>query len=176
MSRSARYVSVFPLVLLLVGAETFAQGTGRVDMRGSVIETACAIDTSSRDQTIEMATMPVSQIIRDGHGVDQPFAVRLVNCVLPRLGSGLTAWRQFQATFDGRADRGFFSVDGNARGVALMIADSRGNIAAPGTPLPLAELVSGDKVLNYSMRLVGNNRALRSGDYYSTIRFKIDYY
>ncbi|WP_206430662.1 fimbrial protein [Pseudomonas chlororaphis] len=169
-------MSVFPLVSLLVGAEAFAQDVGRVDMRGSIIETACAIDMSSRDQAIEMATMPVSQIIRDGYGVDRSFTVRLVNCVLPRLGSGLAAQRQFQTTFDGRADGSFFGVDGNARGVALMIADSRGNVAAPGAPLPLEELVSGDKVLNYSMRLMGNKQVLRSGDYYSTIRFKMEYY
>ncbi|WP_414891526.1 fimbrial protein [Pseudomonas serboccidentalis] len=176
MFRGARYVSLSSLVLFFLGGEALAQGVGRVDMRGSIVETACAIDTLSRDQTIDMATMPLSQIIRDGSGVGRPFSVRLVNCVLPRLGSGLAVWRQFQATFDGRADSGFFGVDGNARGVALMIADSYGSIAVPGAPLPLAELVSGDKVLNYSMRLVGNNQALRSGDYYSTIRFKIDYY
>ncbi|WPN65641.1 fimbrial protein [Pseudomonas sp. P9_35] len=176
MFRSARYVPLSSLVLFFIGAEALAQDVGRVDMRGSIVETACAIDISSRDQAIDMATIPLSQIIRDGSGVDQPFSVRLVSCVLPRLGSGLAAWRQFQVTFDGRADSGFFGVDGNARGVALMIADSHGSIAVPGAPLPLADLVPGDKVLNYSMRLVGNNQALRSGNYYSTIRFKIDYY
>lgn len=176
MSRSARYVSIFPLMFLFAGTEVLAQDIGRVDVRGSIIETACAIDTLSRDQSIEMATMPVSRIVRDGYGIDQPFTVRLVNCVLPRLGSESAAWRQFQATFDGRADSGFFGVDGSARGVALMIADSRGNIAAPGAPLPLGELVPEDKVLSYSMRLVGNSQTLRAGDYYSTIKFKIDYY
>lgn len=176
MSRSARNIFVFSLLLLLVGGNVSAQGRGRVGMHGSIIETACAIDTASRDQAIQMAVMPISQIIREGVGFSQPFTVKLVNCSLSRLGAGLSAWRHFQITFDGRADSGFFGVEGSAQGVALLIADGLGNTAVPGEPLPLGELVPGNKVLSYSLRLVGNKKVLRAGDYYSTIRFKMDYY
>lgn len=176
MFRCARILFVFPSLLLLAGGNSFAQGWGQVGMYGSIIEAACAIHTVSRDQAIQMEVLPISQVIREDVGFSQPFTVKLVNCSLSRLGAGLSAWRHFQITFDGRADSGFFGVEGSAKGVALLIADSFGNVAVPGKPLPLGELVSGEKVLNYSMRLVGNKRVLRAGGYYSTVRFKMDYY
>ncbi len=151
-------------------------GWGRVNMQGSIIETACAIDTQSRDQTIDMDTAPVSQIARDGQGVSRPFSIRLVNCVLGRIDPRLPDWQRFQVTFDGRADTGGFGVEGEANGVALQITDAGGNIANPGQALPAGEIIPGDKTLNYSMRLVGNNQVLKAGEYYSTLRFKMDYY
>lgn len=178
MPGSARNVFIFLLLLLLVGSKAFAQGWGRVGMRGAIIETACAIDTMSRDQAIQMGLMPVNQVIRDGVGLSRPFVVKLVNCSLSRSGSGsgVSAGRHFQVTFDGPVDGDFFGVAGDAQGVALRIADGFGHVAVPGKPLPLGALGPRDKVLNYSMRLVGNKRELRVGDYYSTIRFKMDYY
>lgn len=176
MSKGARTLSVFPLLLLFAGGNAFAQDWGQVGMHGSIIEAACAIDTVSRDQAIQMEVLPISKVIRDEVGFFQPFTVKLVNCSLSRIGAGLSAWRHFQITFDGRADSGFFGVEGSAEGVALLIVDSLGNVAVPGRPLPLGELVSEEKVLNYSMRLIGNKQILRAGDYYSAIRFKMDYY
>jgi len=61
-------------------------------MQGAVIETACAIDTDSRDQTIDISVMPLTKIIRDGQGLTLPFTIRLVNCVLNRVDDNLTQW------------------------------------------------------------------------------------
>ncbi|WP_413507996.1 fimbrial protein [Serratia proteamaculans] len=151
-------------------------GWGRVNMQGAVIETACAIDINSRDQTIDMSVLPLSQIIRDGQGTSRPFTINLVNCVLARIDKRLPDWQRFQVTFDGREDNGLFSVEGEAQGVALQIADNAGNIASPGEPLPAVAMSEGARQLNYSLRLMGNKQALRAGDYTSTIRFKMDYY
>ncbi|WP_426506279.1 fimbrial protein [Serratia proteamaculans] len=153
-----------------------SSGWGRVNMQGAVIETACAIDTQSRDQTIDMSVLPLSQIMRDGQGTTQPFSIHLVNCVLGRFDSRQPDWQRFQVTFDGRADNGLFMVEGQARGVALQIADTSGNIASPGEPLPAVAITEGSKKLNYSLRLMGNKQVLRAGDYTSTLRFKMNYY
>lgn len=152
------------------------QGWGQVNMMGAIIETACAIDTASRDQTINMGTIPVSQIARDGQGLTRPFSVRLVNCVLGRYDKSLPEWRHFQITFDGHNDAGVFSVTGAAKGIALQIVDSKGNIAIPGAPLPFGDITPHDMLLNYSLRLVSNHQLLRAGEYSSTIKFKMDYY
>lgn len=165
-------------LLMLFSTDTAraAGGAGRVNMQGAVIETACAIDTDSSDQTIDMSVMPLSQIIRDGQGVQHPFEIRLVNCVLGRVDKTQPDWQRFQVTFDGRADNGLFGVEGQARGVALQLADNVGNIATPGEPLPAMDIIAGDHELNYSLRLVSNQQILRAGDYTSTLRFKMDYY
>lgn len=145
-------------------------------MQGAVIETACAIDTDSRDQTIDISVMPLTKIIRDGQGLTLPFTIRLVNCVLNRVDDNLTQWQRFQVTFDGRVDNGLFGVDGQAEGIALQLTDRHGNIIMPGNPTPLPDVVVSDRELNYFLRLVSNQQKLRSGEYTSTIRFKMDYY
>ncbi len=177
MKRPKMCYSAFCLLVLLpMQSSLAAAGWGRVNMQGAVIETACAIDTHSRDQTIDMSIVPLSQIIRDGKGVTRPFSIRLVNCVLDRIDKNLPKWQRFQVTFDGRVDNGLFGVDGNARGVALQLADSEGNIVSPGNPTPLLDITEGNRELNYSLRLVSNQQKLRSGEYTSSIRFKMDYY
>lgn len=156
-------------------AETL-MGRGRITMEGSIIETACAIEMNSRDQVIEMVTIPVSKIARDGRGIAKPFVIRLVNCTLHRVDPSLPDWQAFRITFDGTPDGDLLGVEGDARGVGLQIKDRRGNVALPGVAMPPAELSPGNKLLQYTMNLVPNRQVLRAGEYRSTVRFKMDYY
>lgn len=153
-----------------------SMGKGRVTLQGSIIETACTIEMNSRDQVIEMITMPVANIARDGRGIVKPFFIRLINCTLQRYDPALPDWQAFRVTFDGTPDGNLLGVEGQARGVGLQIKDHRGNIAFPGVPLPPSALSPGDKILHYTMNLVSNNQRLRAGEYRSTVRFKMDYY
>ncbi|HGM5336607.1 TPA: fimbrial protein [Serratia marcescens] len=173
---------MFPCILaaLLMANDSQAayssQGWGRVNMQGAIIDTACAIATESQEQVIEMETVPVADIVRDGKGISRVFSIELINCVLSRTEKQLSDWQHFQMTFDGNNDGGLFGVDGEAQGVGLQIADAYGNIARPGSPLPAGEIEPGSMRLNYEMRLVSNKKTLRAGAYYSAIRFKVDYY
>ncbi|WP_411753386.1 fimbrial protein [Serratia sp. (in: enterobacteria)] len=156
-------------------AETFI-GRGRVVMEGNIIETACAIEMSSREQVIEMITVPASQIALDGHGIAKPFVIRLINCTLPRFDPSMPDWQAFRVTFDGIKDGALLGIDGEAQGVGLQIKDQLGNIAFPGVAMPLSGLSSGDKLLQYTINLLPNHQILRAGEYRSTVRFKMDYY
>lgn len=149
-------------------------GWGRVSMQGSIIDTACAIAVDSREQSIDMGVIPLADIIRDGQGRSMPFSIDLVNCVLDRLGK--EDWKYFQVIFDGDQEGNLFGVRGDASGVGLQISDSLGNIASPGKALPFVDITPGSMQLNYSLKLVANNHALKSGDYFSSIRFKVDYF
>ncbi|WPU21985.1 fimbrial protein [Cedecea neteri] len=171
------------LLMLLIGAGNSPaslvqdQGHGTVSMAGSIIDTPCAIDVPSRDQTIDMATLPLGQIIRDGQGPTSQFSIQLVNCTLTPLLPNRPDWSHFQVTFDGPTVRGnLFSVSGRARGVGLQIADAAGAIAVPGKPMPAYGLQLGDMRLNYTLRLVGDRHSLRAGTYQTTLRFKLDYF
>lgn len=178
---TVRYVHQFSVLIglfIFLGGEACAahpQGYGRVSMRGSIIETPCAIDTQSRDQTVDMGTTPTGVIARDGQGVARPFSIHLVNCHLAHLDAGATDWRYFQATFDGLNDNDRFGLSGNARGVALELTDSRGNVARPGEALLPGELNAGGSRLDYTLRLVGDGQVLRAGDFHTTLRFRLDY-
>lgn len=149
-------------------------GWGRVNMQGSIIDTACAIAVDSREQSVDMGVIPVADIIRDGQGRSKPFSIRLVDCVLARPGK--EGWKHFQVTFDGDAEEGLFGVHGDTSGVGLQISDGLGNIALPGKALPLADVVPGNMRMDYAMTLVANNHAVKSGDYFTSIRFKLDYF
>ncbi len=46
-------------------AVSTAYAQGSVSMNGSIIETACAIDVGSRDQTIDMGSIALTQIRKD---------------------------------------------------------------------------------------------------------------
>ncbi|MCC8466064.1 MULTISPECIES: fimbrial protein [Photorhabdus] len=182
MSRYSAVV-VVPCLLMfscVIEAETAApqgtQGYGRVSMQGTIIDTACAIDAGSRDQTIELATIPVSRMIHDERGAVRPFSIRLINCVLTSAALGKPDWRHFQVMFDGVPDGNNFRLSGVAQGVALQITDIYGNQAYPGTPLPVGDLQAEQMKLNYVMRLVGNRQLLQAGQYRTTVRFRLDYH
>lgn len=167
---------LFYFPAFFVTAASFTQGEGRVNMQGAIIDTACAIDVGSREQVIDMGIMPLAEIIRNGQGSRKQFSIKLVNCILERPYSNKQDWKQFQVTFDGEAEGELFGVWGDASGIALRIADKVGNIAMPNTPLPLGDIIPGDLQLDYTMRLVANNQTLKPGGYFSTIRFKLDYF
>ncbi|WP_447885650.1 fimbrial protein [Serratia fonticola] len=165
---------LFFFALFSVHAVGGLAGWGRVNMQGSIIDTACAIAVDSREQSIDMGVIPVADIIRDGQGRSKSFSIDLVNCVLERPGK--QDWKQFQVTFDGDPEGNLFGVSGGASGVGLQITDEWGNVALPGKVLPVVDIVPGNMQLNYSLKLVANNHALKSGDYFSSIRFKLDYF
>ncbi|WP_413714880.1 fimbrial protein [Serratia ureilytica] len=157
-------------------AMSAGQGEGRVNMQGAIIDTACAIATESREQIVEMDIIPISEITRDGQGRSVPFSIELVNCVLERTDKHLPDWKQFRITFDGHVDGEMFGINGNASGIALKITDAAGNIARPGEALPPVNILPGNYRLNYAMTLISNQRPLKAGDYFSSVRFKMDYY
>ncbi|EPP8560692.1 fimbrial protein [Serratia marcescens] len=167
-------ICLFSFPMFSVLAEGHVAGWGRVNMQGAIIDTACAIAIDSQEQTIDMGVLPLSDIIRDGHGRNRPFSIYLVNCITERPGK--EGWKKFQVTFDGEANGGLFGINGDASGVALQILDTQGNVAMPGKAMPPRDIIPGDSQLNYAMRLVANNHALKAGDYLSSIRFKLDYF
>lgn len=172
-------ISITALLVLSFYADAGDQGHGTVKMNGEILDAACNVDVASRDQTINMLTQPVSEIISEQYGLDRPFTIKLVNCVLKRHSPNalpVNDWQYFQITFDGIREGNAFGVEGGAQGISLQIRDVNGNIAVPGQALPSEDIQPGSMKLNYSMRLVGNGNELQPGSYHSTIRYKLDYY
>ena len=174
---SRRFVGAAAACLFAVAAAAAQdRGHGRVSLNGSITETPCAIDTRSRDQSVNMGATPTAIIARDGQGATRRFSIRLINCSLTRQGGALPDWRYFRATFDGHDERGLFALTGDARGVALQLADAQGNIARPGVPLPPGQLTAGDQQLDYTLRLVADREVLKAGNLRATLKFRMDYY
>ncbi|CAI2045316.1 PAP fimbrial minor pilin protein precursor [Serratia fonticola] len=176
-----RGFSILLLYLLTLPVTSWANSQGlvrvSVRMQGSIINTPCAIAVASSDQSIEMPTLPIEQIMRDGYGPARPFSIGLMACFFPRNYPNSPDGSTFRMTFEGQTTNdSLFAVSGQARGVGLQISDVYGNIALPSKHLSLSNLHSGDMTLNYNVRLVGDKKVLKAGPYHSSIRFKLDYY
>lgn len=153
-----------------------SQGWGKVSMYGEIVDTACAIETGSRDQTIDMGVIPISVLKQSGKAPSKPFNIQLVDCRWERYPSSKGEWQTFEVTFDGPSNGEFFTVSGEAKGVQLSMRDDQGTTVIAGKPLPKREIIPGDMTLNYELQLVTDNQRLQAGSYQTLLRFKIDYY
>jgi len=160
------------------------QQNGVVTLGGEILDSACAIDTSSAYQVIEMDPMPVGRLIRLGEGDPHSFTLRLTNCSLTRNnpdrpGEKLPDWQHVRVTFDGVPDRQgrSFAANGSSQGVAFHIIDAQGRESLPGVPMAMIPLSSArDQVLHYTLKLVGNDQPLSVGSHRAAVRFRLEYY
>ena len=166
-----------------LGAQETAQGDGVLTLGGEVVDSACALELASADQSIEMTPEPIGRLLRNARGQPYPFQLRLVNCSLSRPdpsrpGTSLPDWQHLQVTFDGPRDREgrSFAAFGNSQGVAFHIWDAAGEESIPGKPMALQPLAEGDMTLHYTLRLVGNGLPLLPGAHGAAVRFKLDYF
>ncbi|MEL4015262.1 fimbrial protein [Dryocola clanedunensis] len=152
---------------------------GRVSMNGEIVDSACSLDMANSDQTIDMLTQPISEIISNTEGLPKPLTISLQNCSLQRASKNSQQgedWNYFQITFDGERSDKYFGVSGDAGGVALEIYDQGGNMALPGEPMPQRNIQPGASSMKYFIKLVGDGKTLQPGAYHTTIRYKLDYY
>ncbi|WP_262255759.1 fimbrial protein [Serratia liquefaciens] len=168
-------IFVFALIFSANAEALSSQGRGQVNIKGEIVATACAISTKSREQTIDMGNISVSDIYRRGQGNAKAFSIELINCTLETQSAHDSARKYVQLTFDGNNDNGLFQGEGRGKGVAIRITDHNGNVAIPGVAMPLETLAPGNKMLNYFMTLVAVHHPLKVGGYFFTIRFRLDY-
>ncbi|WP_411751858.1 fimbrial protein [Serratia sp. (in: enterobacteria)] len=180
MRRMIHIIVVLSCMLIALPFTAIAGSSVRnmvfINMEGSIIDAACTIAVESRDQTVNMGVVPLNDIIRDGHGQGKSFTVKLLDCELDRPGLSFLNKKSFRITFDGDAEGDLFSVQGMASGIALRLHDALGNIVKPGQPLLLQHDFSQSTNLNYTSTLVANNQIFKAGEYFSAVRFTLDYF
>lgn len=152
-------------------------GHGLVRLKGNIIDTACAIAIGDIDQSIDMGSLAISELINKGREPAVDFTVHLENCVLNdsnfRKGH---YWKDIHVTFEGEADGpDGFALHGDAHGERLAISDSIGDQAEPGKPMPDLPLTPGKMNLRYKLWLTSDHKALRTGNFYITIRYFMEY-
>ncbi len=151
------------------------KGHGRVTMNGQIVASACTIITEDVYQSIYLGTIPLKTLIVNGEGPIRKFKLQLVNCVLSNDPDG-KQWRDVLVNFDGVTDESLlFATKGGSQGVGIRIMDSHQQTAEAGKPMKAVGLESETTSLSYQLQLVRNNQRLRSGDFFSTIRFVVYY-
>lgn len=150
-------------------------GSGRVRMNGEILAAACAIEADSAYQVVNLGTLPIESIEKQGHSSDTIFTIRLTNCKLATVDN--SQHQTVKITFDGIRESGSnaIAIQGNAQGVGLNIKDARGNRVLLGVPLAETSLSAGGNVLSYSLYLSKNQHQLKVGHYQATVRFVMEY-
>lgn len=153
-------------------------GKGHVAMRGSIIDTACAIDLDDRYQEIDVEVTSFSQISH-GEFLRKPFHIHLVNCTSDTVETG-HHWSKFSITFDSLdgvpTHDNIFPASGEAKGIGIRIHSTDGETAIPGIPMTPRGLVTGKMDLGYVFELVADpGEKIQVGNISTTVRFRVDY-
>ncbi|ALQ84035.1 hypothetical protein AQD72_06080 [Klebsiella pneumoniae] len=164
------FISFFGVVL----AKENSFILGRVNMQGAIIDTACTISFGNQKQTIDMGMLSLSDLVHHGTSRSWFFSIKLTNCM-----SGYNkadSLKKFNVTFDGERDGKSFGIKGDATGVALQIIDTHGHVIEPGKSMPLIDSSPEYNQLDYAIRLITDRQTLKSGIFWSHIKFRLDYF
>ncbi|NEG60091.1 fimbrial protein [Pantoea agglomerans] len=166
-------------LLSYLGGSAFAasHGHGHLKVKGSIVDTACAIATDDADQSIDLGSIAASELITEGHSPSVPFTIHLMNCVLNSSDiHGSHHWKDVHITFDGVPDGShLFALHGNGKGEAVGITDAAGAVAEPGKQMAAMTIEPGSMALNYRMYVTGNHHVLQPGNFYTSIRYFMEY-
>lgn len=162
------------MISISVGATD--HGHGRVGVNGSIVDTACNIATQDIDQTIDMGTIPVSQLINEGHSADISFSVQLENCTLNDIPNH-SVWKDVRITINGEhIHTNLFSLRGEGGGNAeLKIMNSNGVQISPGSVLPAEPITAGKMVFTYYMEIVPNHKLTHTGAFHAVLSYSMEY-
>ena len=157
------------MALFYFNTAVWAQGT--VKLKGAILESACAISPDNVFQTVELGTIPLKTLERNGISQAYPFKIKLINCVLSDDSSDGN--KSIEVTFS-PGSHGYVEPLQD-RGVALMVQDEKGHQITPGVPLPDIPIDSGEILLKYNIFLVANGKQVTSGNYYTTMNIVVSY-
>lgn len=155
--------------LFYVNTAVWAQGT--VKLMGAILESACAISPDNVYQTVELGTIPLKTLERNGISQAYPFKIKLINCLFSDDVDG--GQKSMEVTFGGF---GYGYSDALAdSGFTLMVRDGNGHQITPGIPVSDIPIHKGEMILKYSIFLVANGKQVISGNYYATINILVSY-
>jgi len=106
----------------------------------------------------------------------QRFSIYLVDCIISTAQTLAYKSKKFQITFDGARDGNYFRTQGTASGIALQILDINHRQITPGQPLNQTSKALDIMRFDYYLQLVVRNGPIKAGDYFSVIRFEINYF
>ena len=155
--------------LLYVNTAAWAQGT--VKLKGAILESACAISPDNVYQTIELGTIPLKMLERDGISQAYPFKIKLINCLFSDDVSH--GGKSIEVTFIGFGNKSSEALSDS--GVSLMVRDGNGHMITPGIPVSDIKIHKGEMMLKYSVYLVANGKQVISGKYHATINILVSY-
>ncbi|MCK3863868.1 hypothetical protein [Pseudomonas sp. B329] len=149
---------------------------GRVQLAGSIVDSACTIRVGNESQTIDFKPTVLNELVHGNTSPQQPLNIYITDCVTSNSRSAPPSSQQFKLTFEGAGEGKHFSLQGAAKGIALQIKNTQGTLISPGMLLEHGSLSADTLMLNYSLTLVGIGQALEAGNYHATIKLSIQHF
>jgi type 1 fimbria pilin len=175
---------LIPLALFVLGepasaTEPLPGGSlkGRVQITGSIVDSACSIRVGGDSQTIAFKPLTLNGLLSGDTTSQQSLTIYISDCITPDKNNNKTDPSQhFKLTFEGQPYGDNFGIQGGAKGLALQIKDNQGKLISPGMSLKHGALSIDSLMLNYSVTLVGSGHVLEAGDYHATIKLNIQHF
>ncbi|MFP3407754.1 fimbrial protein [Pseudomonas sp. P1B16] len=176
---------LIPLALLFVlsepasATEPLPGGSfkGRVQIAGSIVDSACSIRVGGDSQTIAFKPLALNGLLSGDTTSQQSLTIYISDCITPEKHNKKTdPFQRFTLTFEGQPYGKNFGIQGGAKGIALQIKDNQGKLVSPGMLLEHGALSIDSLMLNYSMTLIGSGHTLEAGDYHATIKLSIQHF
>lgn len=149
---------------------------GRVQISGSIVDSACTIRMGNDSQTIMFKPTALNGLVNGDTSSKQTLNIYINDCVTYRTDDNTEPSQRFKLTFEGESNGKYFSIQGAAQGIALQIKDQEGQLISPGMLLQHSSVSPDMLTLNYSLSLVGSGHALEAGDYHATIKLSIQHF
>lgn len=166
-------LTLCPLVVPISAAEALK---GRVQLGGSIVDSACNMQVGSDRQTIAFKPMALNGLLNSDTSSQQSLTLYISDCIASEKPNDTEASQRFKLTFEGQSHGKYFAIEGVAKGIALQIKDRQGKLVSPGMLLEHNTLSADSLMLNYTLTLIGIGHALEAGDYHATIKLNIQHF
>ncbi|WP_152224310.1 fimbrial protein [Pseudomonas sp. SCB32] len=149
---------------------------GRVQLAGSIVDSACTIRVGNDSQTIAFNPLALNSLVSGNTSHQQSLNIYISDCIASDTQNKTDPAQRFELTFEGQPDGENFAIQGDAKGIALRIKDEQGQLISPGMLIEHSTHSTDSLMLNYSLALVGSGRALEAGEYHATIKLSIQHF
>lgn len=176
-------VLLLSLLLLLFGKPVCAveplvgkQQKGRVQLTGSIVDTACAMRLGNEGQTVTFQPAALHSLVRGDASFRQPLNIYLSDCDTSNTRSSASTAPALKLTFEGENNGKYFGTQGTAQGVAIQIKDVHGKLITPGMSLEGNSRNTDTMTLKYFLEIVGTGSALQAGNYHAVIKLSVQHF
>lgn len=170
MESGMKLAKVLLAASVSLGLATAAQAEqGKIEFKGTVLESACVIDSGDLNQQIDFQEIPQSRLNLGGKSDTQDFQIKLKNC-------DNSTMKNVDIAFSGNGGFGdTFGVTG-VDNLGVIIAQN-GQAIAPGGSISNT-LLQGDNTFDFQTYVMGDpavGNDVTTGDFTSIANFVITY-
>ncbi|EIY5515288.1 type 1 fimbrial protein [Salmonella enterica] len=155
-----------------------AQGQGKINFKGSVIDAPCGIAPESADQTIDFGQISKAHLNNNGISKKQNVDIKLVNCDFGTPKAGASLKNTVKVSFSGmNTGSDFTSLGLSTTNAVVKMSGQDGKLVKfdGTTPSDGSKLQSGDNTLRYQAWVQKGAADVKEGEFSAVANFALAY-